>query len=303
MRNAATQVVADLVPLDSRVIAIAVDQGNEIYDWIKGHYPDQYIDYGIAECNMLASVAGLAAEGFIPFIYTLSNFLSMRGYEFIRNAICYKNFNVKMLGRSFGFASSHMSMTHQATEDFAILRTLENLKVIYPATPIEAREATKFAYRQNGPVYICLEGTNEQEFFGQDYAFDINAANVLKDGNDISLVCIGSICAEALQAAEMLVNEYSVQVISVSVVKPLDLATILDAARKTSAMLTIEEQTVYGGLGSAVAECLAEHGLGIRFGRIGLTTFAHVAGNRQFMREFYGLTAPQIAQAVRRLLA
>ena len=147
MRIASTQVVYDLIKTDKRVIALTADNGNGPYNNIRLEFPNQYIDYGIAESNMIASAAGLASCGKIPFLYTITNFMSMRAFEFIRNDVCIGNQNVKFLGRSSGLVSSNMGATHQGTEELALLKTLPNMLVITPASPIEAREATKFAYQ------------------------------------------------------------------------------------------------------------------------------------------------------------
>ena len=291
MRNESTKVVLDLIKKDRNVIALTADNGNEIYDQIKAEYPEQYIDYGIAECNMVAEAAGMASAGKIPFLYAVTNFMSMRAYEFIRNLVCLPDYNVKFLGRSAGVVTGTYGMTHQGTEDLAILRTLPNLLVISPATPIEAKRATEFAYQYKGPVYIRLEGHSEPEHYTDDYMFTLGKGTVLRKGKDITIISTGSIVNEALQAAENLAIEgIQVQVINMPTIRPVDRQLILQAAKETGCILTLEEQTIYGGLGSAVAEVLAEAGNPAKLARMGLEDYAQGCGNRDQMRELNGLT-------------
>lgn len=303
MRNVSTEVVLQLLREDKNVLAVTADNGNEIYDQIRREYPAQYLDFGIAECNMVAASAGLAAAGKIPFLYAVTNFMSMRAYEFLRNIVCEPKYNVKFLGRSAGVVTGTYGMTHQGTEDLALLRTLPNLLTITPATPIEAREATRFAYRHKGPVYIRLEGRNEPELYDEGYEFVLGKGTVLREGRDMTVISIGSIVNEALRAAETLSDEgLTLRVINMPTILPIDRTLIVLAARETGGILTLEEHGIQGGLGSAVAEVLAESGVSVRFRRMGLSGFARGCGNRDEMREINGLTAKEIAENVREMI-
>ena len=303
MRNVSTEVVLQLLREDKNVLAVTADNGNEIYDQIRREYPAQYLDFGIAECNMVAASAGLAAAGKIPFLYAVTNFMSMRAYEFLRNIVCEPKYNVKFLGRSAGVVTGTYGMTHQGTEDLALLRTLPNLLTITPATPIEAREATRFAYRHKGPVYIRLEGRNEPELYDDGYEFVPGKGTVLREGQDMTVISIGSIVNEALRAAEKLSDEgLTLRVINMPTILPIDRTLIVLAARETGGILTLEEHGIQGGLGSAVAEVLAESGVSVRFRRMGLSGFARGCGNRDEMREINGLTAKEIAENVREMI-
>lgn len=303
MRNISTEVVLQLLREDKNVLAVTADNGNEIYDQIRREYPAQYLDFGIAECNMVAASAGLAAAGKIPFLYAVTNFMSMRAYEFLRNIVCEPKYNVKFLGRSAGVVTGTYGMTHQGTEDLALLRTLPNLLTITPATPIEAREATRFAYRHKGPVYIRLEGRNEPELYDEGYEFVPGKGTVLREGRDMTVISIGSLVNEALRAAETLSDEgLTLRVINMPTILPIDRTLIVLAARETGGILTLEEHGIQGGLGSAVAEVLAESGVSVRFRRMGLSGFARGCGNRDEMREINGLTAKEIAENVREMI-
>ena len=295
--------VYNLAKRDRNVMALTADNSNEIYDKIKREMPGQYIDYGIAEENMVASAAGLASCGKIPFLYTITNFMSMHAFEFIRNDVCVANQNVKFLGRSSGLVSSSMGATHQGTEEVALLRTLPNMLVITPATPIEAREATRFAYHHRGSVYIRLEGFNEPELYGEDYQFSVGRGYVLRDGGDITVISMGSVVNEALSAAKKLESDgIRVRVINMPMVNPIDRDLIVAAAKETGHIITLEEHSIHGGLGSAVAEVLAESSLAVSFHRMGLDGCAKGCGNREAMREINGLASGNIMEKVREIL-
>lgn len=303
MRNASTKMVQELACQDSQVMALTADNRNEIYDSIREMLPKQYIDYGIAEENMVASAAGLASCGKIPFLYTITNFMSMHAYEFIRNDVCVANQNVKFLGRSSGLVSSSMGSTHQGTEEVSMLRALPNLMVITPATPIEAREATRWAYYHQGPVYIRLEGFNEPELYDEDYQFVPGKGHIVRAGNDVCVIAMGSVINEAIRAAEILALEnISVAVVNMPTVTPVDGNLIKELAGNMKVMITLEEHSIYGGLGSAVAEVLAENGLACNFKRMGLHGCAKGCGNRQDMREINGLSYEDVVNNIRGML-
>lgn len=304
MRDESTKAVLELIKKDRNVIAVTADNRNEYYNKARINFPNQYIDYGISESNMIGSSAGLASIGKIPFLYTVTNFMAMRTYEFIRNLICFPNYNVKFLGRSAGLVSGNMGMTHQGTEDLTILRALPNLLVITPASPIEARQATYEAYRYKGPVYIRLEGKNEPELYDETYQFKIGKGNIIRLGNHITLISIGSIVNIAIEAAEILKREFniSMRIINMPTIKPIDKLLILEAMKETSAIITLEEHSIYGGLGSAVAEILAENSCSVQFQRMGLNDFCKGSGTHNEVRNMNGLSAFSIVENVRRLL-
>lgn len=303
MRDASTQMVYDLAHGDSRVMALTADNRNEIFDSIRQELPAQYVDYGIAEENMVASAAGLASCGKIPFLYTITDFLALHALEFIRNDVCIPKQHVVFLGRSSGLTSYTMGPTHQGTEELSILRTLPNLLVISPATPIEAREATRFAYEHDGPVYIRLEGRGEPEYFDETFRFRPDEGHVLRAGDDVTVAAMGSIVGEALDIAEELAREgIELRVIELPTVQPVDASLVLAAARETRGLISLEEHTKYGGLGSAIAECLTEHGSATHLIRLGLDGCARGCGQRQYMREQNGIGKTALRAAVRQLL-
>lgn len=304
MRNASTRVVYDLIKKDQNVMALTADNRNEIWDKIRQEYPSQYVDYGIAESNMIASAAGLASCGKIPFLYTITNFMSMRAFEFIRNDVCIVNQNVKFLGRSSGLASSSMGPTHQGTEELALLRCLPNLLVFSPATPIEAKQMTIAAYEHEGPVYIRLEGYNEPELYDETFHFAIGKGSILRNGTSVTIIGMGSILNEALQTAQQLAgqSDTQVRVIDMPMTRPIDTALILNAMQETKGIITLEEHSIYGGLGSAVAEVMAEHCSQVPLYRVGLDGCAQGCGNREVIRDSNGIGVNALLKAVRQVL-
>ncbi len=304
MRTASTEIVYELVKQDKRVIAICADSRNDVFERIRDEYPAHYVDYGIAESNMVASAAGLASCGKIPFIFGTSNFIAMRAFEFIRNDVALANLNVKFIGIFSGLARGGWGPTHQGTEELALLRCLPNLLTVTPATPIAAREATKFAYIHQGPVYIRLEASGEIEFYTDEYHFQMGEGNVLNEGNDVTIVTIGSILAEAMQIArELEENGIGVRVIDMPMINPIDQRLLISAAQETKGIIALEEHSIYGGLGSAVAEVLAENEIKTRFVRMGLHGCAVGCGNREEIRELNGISKEDVIQQIRKIIA
>lgn len=300
MRNAATALLEELIEKDKRVLALTADNRNESYERIMKSHPDQYIEYGIAEENMLASAAGLASCGKIPFLYTITNFMSMHSYEFLRNDICIAAQNVKLMGRSAGLVSSSMGPTHQGTEELGILRPLPNLVTITPSTPVMAREAVRFAYRHEGPVYIRLEGTREKEYYDESFVFKPGKAYLLRKGCDAAIFSMGSIITEALKAAEMLEKDgISVAVVDVPTAEPIDRDMVLECLNSCRLVCSLEEHSIKCGLGSAIAEIMAECGTAARLFRIGLPGCVDICADRAGLREHYGLDADSVVQRIR----
>ena len=289
MREASTHLIYDLAKKDTRVMALTADGRNAAYERIKDELPNQYVDYGIAEQNMVASAAGMASCGKIPFIFGTSTFLAMRAFEFIRNDVCIPNMNVKFIGIFSGLSRPAWGATHQGTEELALLRCLPNIQVITPSTPIMAREATRWAYEHKGPVYIRLEASGETEHYDDSYRFIPGKAHELmpvEGKTDITLITMGAIADSAINLVNKLSEEgIRCQIIDMPTVKPIDRDIICQYIEEESVIVTIEEHSRYGGLGSAVAEVIAESGKGTRFCRIGLEGCAHGCGSRESVRK------------------
>ncbi|MDL2316313.1 transketolase family protein [Desulfovibrio sp. OttesenSCG-928-A18] len=305
MRTHATQAIYDLAREHAEVLALTADSREGALARMAVEMPTRAIEYGIAEANMVASAAGLASCGKIPFVYTRTNFLVMRAYEFIRNDVCAARLPVKLVASSTGLAAYSMGLTHHGTEDLTLLRSLPDMVVMTASSPLEAGLAVKAMYALEGPAYLRVEGNGEKELYEPGYVFTPGRATLLRQGRDASIIASGGILTEALEAAELLQAQLGmdVRVINMHTVKPIDRDCILECARDTGAILTLEEHSVYGGLGGAVAEVLAGNGQGTAFAMTGLTGFCTDCGRtRQDLRERTGLSARHIAQRLQSLV-
>ncbi len=259
MRNEYLAELYHLAKNDRNVLSLVSDNGMIVYDEFRAAFPEQYFNFGISECHMIAAAAGMATCGKIPFAYTISSFLAYRAYEFLRLDVCLENLNVKIVGIGTGVSYGYLGPTHHTTEDLALLRSLPNLTIFSPASPMEAREAVRAAYQIKGPVYIRLGSSGEPEVHTEKFSFEIGKGQVIFDGHDIALITSGAITAEAKIAAERLMEEgISVKLISMHTIKPFDEDLIAKTAEKVSKLAVIEEHNIIGGLGSAVAETLAD---------------------------------------------
>ena len=302
MRNACKKAVLSLLQRDRDVMLLAAD-GHDFESGLPPGTERQFVDFGIAEQCMIASAAGLVSCGKKPILFAVTNFMAFRAFEFIRDLACIPQYPMIFIGFFSGLARGPWGITHHGTEDLAILRTLPNLTVITPASPREAETALHWAYKSDQAVYIRIEAGHEQEILPEDYVCAPGQGTVLKKGDDAAIVAQGSILGEAIEAAKILSSEgIGVRVINMPTVRPLDEKLILDTAKETGCLLTLEEGTVYGGLGSAVAELLAERGIALRFARMGLRGFAYGCGTQQDLREQYGLTAKHITNKIKKLL-
>lgn len=226
----------------------------------KKQFPERFIEVGVAEQNMAGISAGLAIGGKVPFMASYATFSPGRNWDQIRVSICYSENNVKIIGAHAGLSVGPDGATHQALEDIAITRVLPNLVVISPCDYEEAKKATIAAAKYVGPVYIRLAREKTPVFTTPQTPFEIGKANILMEGRDITLISTGPIVYETLKASQELKLKYGIscEVINVSTIKPLDEKTILNSARKTGKVVTVEEHQIYGGLGGAVAELLSQ---------------------------------------------
>jgi len=303
MRKTYEESIFRLMGENNKILALLADSGTGKYADIKKLYPGRYINFGIAEANMIAAAAGLAKEGFIPVCYAIANFLVYRAYEFIRNDVCLQNRNVKIVGLSAGVKNNNYGPTHHTTEDIAILRVLPNLTVLSPASPKEVVPLFQKAIGHEGPVYIRLGKAFETEIYEQPPSFEIGKFNVLREGTDISIIGTGSNLADALEAAGTLAKEgISVEVINASTLKPLDVDTVIKTAKKTGRVITLEEHQIAGGLGGAVCETLCKAGIHVKFDMMGLEdTFCQDYGYHAVLKKKHGLSTEHIMDKCRKI--
>lgn len=268
----------------------------------KEAYPNRFFNTGIAEQNMIGTAAGFAAAGKIPFASTFAVFAAGRAFEQIRNSVCYPKLNVKIAATHAGLTVGEDGATHQAIEDVAIMRALPNMTVVVPADATEAAAAIRFAADYYGPMYIRLGRSGVPDLFDDSYEFKLGKAITIQEGTDVTLIGMGIMTAAAKEAAQMLAEEgISAAVINMPTIKPIDEEAIVAAAQKTGAIVTCEEHNIVGGLGSAVAEVLAEKAPA-RLVRVGVKDTFGESGKPADLLKKYGLTAADIAEAAKKAI-
>ena len=267
---------------------------------LKKAFPDRHIDCGIAECNMTGIAAGLATCGKIPFISSFAMFAAGRNFEQVRNSIGYPHLNVKIGATHAGITVGEDGATHQCNEDVALMRTIPGMTVIVPSDDVEAKAAVRAAIETEGPVYLrfgraAVPVINDKP----DYKFEIGKGVLLREGTDVTIIASGITVSSALDAAEMLAADgISAEVINIHTIKPLDEELVLASAKKTGKVVTAEEHTVIGGLGSAVCDCLSEkHPTPVL--RIGMQDTFGESGSASALVEKYGLDGKGIYEKVK----
>jgi transketolase len=265
-------------------------------------FPERFFDCGVAEQNMTGTAAGLAASGKIPFTGSFAVFATGRAYDQIRNTICYSKLPVKLCPTHAGVTVGPDGGSHQMVEDIALMRTVPGMTVIVPADYWEARAVIAAAADIPGPVYVRLGRTATPLIFDETHEFRLGRAPVLRDGTDVTIVACGGMVAEALAAAQQLeVDGVSAEVIDMSSLKPIDADGLLASAEKTGHVVTAEDHSIVGGLGSACAEVLAERSPA-RLRRVGVADRFGTSGEPAELLEYFGLTGRHIAAAARRVL-
>lgn len=301
MRGAFFHALLALAERDQRVNLIVGDLGFGVVEEFARRFPDRFLNAGIAEQNMTGIAAGMALSGKIVFTYSIANFPVLRCLEQVRNDVCYHNANVKIVAVGGGLAYGSLGATHHATEDLAIMRSLPRMVVVAPGDPAEAEAATRAVAAHAGPCYLRLGRAGEAKVHRGEIDFQLGKAIPVRPGSDLTLISTGGLLETAVQAAESLQHAgLQTRVLSMHTVKPLDANAILGAARETGAVFTLEEHSVDGGLGGAVAELLLEAGGGlVTFRRFGLpSAFSSAVGTQEYLRAQNGLTAEAVASAI-----
>ena len=269
----------------------------------KKAYPDRFFNCGIAEGNMIAVAAGVATTGTVAFASSFAMFAAGRAYEQVRNAVGYPHLNVKIGATHAGVTVGEDGATHQCNEDIALMRTIPGMLLLNPADAIETRYAVEAAILHDGPAYIRLGRLAIPAVNGDDYKFEVGKGVTLREGNDVTIVATGVMVHIALNAADMLAEEgISARVINIHTIKPLDTEILAKAASETGAIVTAEEHTIIGGLGSAVAEAVAET-CPVPVLRVGTNDCYGRSGTALEMLAYTGLTAENIAAKAREAIA
>ncbi len=262
-------------------------------------HPDRFFNMGIAEANMAATAAGMATTGLIPFINTFAVFLTSASLLSLRGQICYGNLNVKLGGAYAGMSDALDGATHHALEDLAVMRSLPNMKIIAVCDAAETRWATEYAAKCDGPVYIRLSRDVMPDLYAEDHVFTFGKAETVRQGTDATIIAMGLMVHNSIAAAELLAQEgISVAVVDMHTIKPIDSEAILQAAAK-GPVITAEEHNIYGGLGSAVAEVMAEAGSAATLTRVGVQDVFTETGKYPLLQKAYGIDAESIAAAVK----
>jgi transketolase len=302
MRNAFADELTKLGSEDPRLIMLSGDIGNRLFDKFRAAHPDRFINCGVAEQNMTGVAAGLAMSGLRPVTYTITPFVTTRCLEQIRTDAAYHDVPVTIVSVGAGLAYAGLGPTHHACEDISFLRSIPNMVVIAPGDAWEVRSALRAVLKQDRPAYIRMGKKGEPVVHeGMPENFQIGKAITIKQGDDVCLLSTGNMLPEALEAQHILAeNGISAEVVSFHTIKPLDYARLADAFSRYRLVATIEEHSVIGGFGSAVAEWVIDGGVMpkkfIRFGTP--DAFFKKSGEQEFAREQLGLTGKQIAERI-----
>lgn len=271
-------------------------------NYFNDHFPNRFFNIGISECDLVGTAAGLAIAGKIPFANAYANFLTGRAYDQIRISVCYSNKNVKIIGHNAGTSAAQEGATHLPLEDISLMRSLPRMTVIVPADSLEMEKAVEAAYHFEGPVYLRVGKLPVPIVTTQKDHFEIGKAMKYRDGTDVTLISTGIMLDETFKAAKQLAQKgIEAEVIHVHTIKPIDIGAVVQSAAKTKCVVTVEEHSIIGGLGSAVAEVLAEH-QPVRLKRIGTNDRFGVSGKMPELLDFFELRASRIVAAVVELL-
>lgn len=305
MRIAFVQTLLKAARENPRIMLLTGDLGFSVFDDFQKEFSGQYLNMGVAEQNMVGAAAGMAMEGLLPIVYSIVPFATMRTFEQIRNDVCYQNLNVKVVGVGAGFSYGPYGHTHHGLEDIGILRTLPNLIILAPGDPVEVRWATETMLAYNGPVYLRIGKAGEPQIHSDKQKFQLGKGTLIRKGRDVTLFATSTMLARGMEVANVLQSKnVSVNFISMHTIKPLDTDRILKSAKNTKALFTLEEHSIIGGLGSAVAEVLAENRVSIPFRRLGVPDrFTKEIGLQEYMRSANGLSTDQIVGTIQKVLS
>jgi transketolase len=301
MRTAFIEALTEAAHDDPRITLIVGDLGFGVVTDFAKRFPGQYLNVGVAEQNMTGVAAGMAMAGRIVFTYSIAGFPTLRCLEQIRSDVCYHGTNVVVVAVGGGLSYGALGMSHHATEDIAILRSLPQMTVIAPGDPVETKAAVAAAAAGIGPVYLRLGRSGEPLVHKEPIDWRLGEALTVRSGDDATLISTGAMLHTATQAADALAAEgISVGVLSMHTIKPLDTEAILESARRTRRIVTLEEHSLLGGLGSAVAEVLCEADIrNVRFQRIGLPSeFSKHIGSQAYLQRIYGLDVESVTRRV-----
>ena len=303
-RDAYGKALVKLGQVNDNVVVLDADlsKSTKTNDF-KVAFPERFFNMGIAEQNLIGAACGFATAGKIPFASSFAMFATGRAFEIIRNSVAYPKLNVKICATHAGLTVGEDGASHESVEDIAIMRAIPNMTVLVPADGIEAEQMIFEAAKFNGPMYVRLGRSAVPTLFDENYKFQIGKGNILREGNDVSIIACGIMVNEAILAHEALKLEgINARVINMSTIKPIDKELIIKSAKETKAIVTAEEHSIIGGLGSAVSEVLAEECPTI-LKRVGIKDVFGESGNPNDLLEKYGLTYKDIISSVKEVIA
>lgn len=302
MRVAFVETLEKQASKNKDIILISGDLGFSVLDNYISKFPRQYLNAGVSEQNMTGVAAGMAMEGKIPIIYSIVPFATMRNFEQIKNDICYQNLNVKIIGIGSGFSYGPYGHTHYSLEDVGILRTIPGITIFSPGDPIETELVTREALKIKGPVYIRL-GKADGAVHDKKFALKTGQGIVVRGGKDIVIFATGIMLFRAIEVSRILEKNYSVLIVSMPWIKPLDKKIVLENVKNKKYVFSLEEHFVTGGLGSVIAEILSESKVSLVFKRIGVPdVFSKTTGDQEYMRKINGLSLDQIVSTIKKTI-
>ena len=304
MRDGYGKALLELIAVNPNVIALDADVAKSTRSiWVKEKFPANFVDMGIAEQDLVGTAAGLALGGMLPFTSTYAVFMAGRAWDEIRTTVCYNNLNVKIAGAHAGISVGPDGATHQALEDVALMRVLPNMTVVVPCDAEETRKATLAIAAINGPAYIRFGREAVPVVTDESTPFELGKARICREGSDVAIFANGAMLYESLEAAKILAAEnISAEIIDLHTVKPLDVETVTAAAKKCRCVVTAEEHQIFGGMGSAVAECLAKN-FPVPQEFIAINDSFGESGQPQELMDAYGLNQSAIVAAVKKVVA
>ncbi len=305
MRYAFIRTLTRLARSNPRIMLLTGDLGFTVFEEFRDMFPRQFINVGVAEQNLMGVAAGLALTGKIVYAYSIATFANTRPFEQIRNDISWHRAPVIIVGTGAGLSYGHASTTHHAIEDIALMRTIPGMTILAPGDPKETEWATKVSSQLKSPVYLRLGMKGEPTVWTTTKNHRVGKAQILQKGSHCGIIATGNLLHTAVEAARLLNDQgISTYVLDMHTVKPIDSSGILSVARAVPFIVTLEEHSIIGGLGSAVAEVLAGSSSRTRLHRLGIPDiFMHVIGTQAYLREQLGLTPTKVADRIRTLLA
>jgi transketolase len=291
MRTAFVTCLIEQARIDERIFVITPDMGFSVLEGFRDLFPDRFLNVGIAEQNAVGVAAGLALSGRIVYVYSIIPFVTMRCFEQVRLDVAYMRTNVRLVGVGAGFSYGPAGATHHAIEDIAVMRALPSMMVCCPGDPLEVRELTRHSFSYDGPIYFRLGKNGEPTIHREGTRIAIGEAVRVTDGDDLLLITTSNMLEEGKRWADDLAREGTrATLLSMPTIKPLDDQAVRPFLEKGIPVVTLEEHSVIGGLGSAIAEVIAESGKSVPFRRIGIPDqYSHLVGSQQYLRKAFGL--------------